>query len=66
MKVKLWCDNGANIYSCREEIYDVRDFGYTDEEFKRLSDQDKCEIAEDWADDFLDIGIVEVEEPTND
>lgn len=29
MKVKFYCDSGANIHSCREEVVDlVEDWGY--------------------------------------
>ena len=58
MKVKFYCDSGANIHSCREEVVDlVEDWGMTPEECAELTEDDKIELAQDWANDRLDIGM---------
>ncbi|AGG57956.1 hypothetical protein VPBG_00184 [Vibrio phage helene 12B3] len=58
MKVKFYCDSGANIHSCREEVVDsVEDWGMTPEECAELTEDDKLELALDWANDRLDIGM---------
>ena len=58
MKVKFYCDSGANIHSCREEVVDlVEDWGMTPEECAELTEDDKLELAQDWANDRLDIGM---------
>lgn len=61
MKVKFYCNSGANIHSRREEILDVeRDLGLTEEEWEELSTKDKQEIAMDWAWERLEIGFKEL------
>ena len=58
MKVKFYCDSGANIHSCREEVVDlVEDWGMTPEECAELTEDDRLELAQDWANDRLDIGM---------
>lgn len=61
MKVKFYCDSGANIHSCRESDWlDVEEdllFGYG--EWEKLTDDEKYEIAVDWANNYLDIGYEE-------
>ncbi|CAL9977351.1 hypothetical protein VPHF99_0218 [Vibrio phage F99] len=58
MKVKFYCDSGANIHSCREEVVDlVEDWGMTPEECAELTEDGKLELAQDWANDRLDIGM---------
>jgi hypothetical protein len=60
-KVKLYCDSGANIHSCREEIIDtVVDFGMEEGEWEALSDDEKWGEANQWAQDRLDIGYEEL------
>ena len=41
MKVKVWCDSGANIHSCKESTYDIEDLGLTEEELNEMSDEEK-------------------------
>lgn len=41
MKIKIYCDNGANIYSRREVTLDVDDLGYSAEEWGGLTDDEK-------------------------
>jgi hypothetical protein len=63
MKVKFWCDSGANIHSCRtEEIDLLNDWNMTDEEWNSKTYEEKSQMAEDWANDSLDIGYEEIED----
>ena len=62
MKIKLWCDSGANIHSCREKVMDLeKDLGITEEEWKEMDEEQKFEVAFAWANDRLDIGYAEVD-----
>jgi hypothetical protein len=63
VKIKVWCDSGANIQSCREDVLDVeKDLGMSPEEWMELSEKEKYNIASEWANERLDIGYEEVEE----
>lgn len=63
MKIKVWCDSGANIHSCREGEIDLEnDWGITDEEWGKMSDNEKNEAVTDWAYENLEIGWSKVEE----
>lgn len=63
MKIKFWCNSGANVYSKREEVLDVeKDLGYTEEEWNAMSDIQKYNEAERWAWERLEIGYVIVKE----
>ena len=53
MKVKFVCDSEANIHSARTEVVDTEDYGYTDEEWLELSEEQKQEIVEEWANERL-------------
>ena len=55
MKVKFVCDSGANIHSARTEVIDTEDYGYTDEEWLELSEEQKQEIVEEWACERLQV-----------
>ena len=58
MKVKFYCDSGANIHSCREEVVDlVEEWGMTKEEWEALNEDEKLELAKEWAYERLDIGM---------
>lgn len=60
MKVTYYCNSGANIHSTRKETFDTEDdLGYTDEEWANLSEDDKYQLAEEWASERLEIGILE-------
>lgn len=61
MKVKLYCDSGANIHSCREEEVDLEDWGISDEEWSEMSDEEKSKVAEEWAYERLEIGFEEID-----
>ena len=55
MKVKFVCDSGANIHSARTEVVDTEDYGYTDEKWLELSEEQKQEIVEEWANERLQV-----------
>lgn len=62
MKVRFFCDSGANIKSCRSEIIDtVADLGMAEGEWEGLDDEAKQKHAEEWAWDRLEIGYDEVD-----
>lgn len=63
MKIKFYCDSGANIHSCRTEILDVvEEFSIEDEEWEEMSESEKYELAEEWAwNNGLQIGWEKVE-----
>ncbi len=62
MKIKVWCDSGANIHSCREEIVDLeKEWNISDDEWNEMSENERHEMALDWAWGRLDIGCEEVE-----
>jgi hypothetical protein len=62
MRVRFWCDSGANIHSIRSETLDIqKDLGFTPEEWKAMSDKEKFEEAEIWAWDRLDMGYEEID-----
>lgn len=60
MKVKFWCDNNANIDSQRSETFELSDFGYTEEEWKAMSEEEKQKHVEDWAMERFDFGFEEL------
>jgi hypothetical protein len=61
MKVKFYCDSGANIHSCREETLDtVEDLGLDEGEWETLSDNEKEEHVKDWMSGHLDYGWKEI------
>lgn len=63
MKLKFWCDSGANIHSCREEEFDLKEYLCcdTDEEalevWNNMTEDQQYEEAQLWANDYLDIGF---------
>ncbi len=59
-KVKFYCDSGANIHSCRDQIFDLEELGYTEEEWEELTLEQKIQEAEEWANNYLDIGFEEL------
>jgi len=60
MKIKIYCDSGANIHSCRSEIVTPEDLGTTEEEWKSMSDEEKEELVKPIAFDRLDWGWEDV------
>lgn len=61
MKVKFYCDNGANIHSERTEIFDVEtQLGYTLEEWCEFDEDTKYEIVHEWAVQHFSYGYEEL------
>ena len=62
MKIRFYCDSGANVHSCNEEIIDLAEYFDCSEKEARLSwkvmsDDDKYKEAKQWAwNSGLDIG----------
>lgn len=57
MKIKVWCNNGANIHSKRQEVIDLeRAWGITNEEWHAMPDKEKDEMVKDWMWERLDYG----------
>jgi hypothetical protein len=57
MKVKFFCNSGANIHSTREDTFDtVKDLVLDEGEWESMSDEDKYKMAEEWANERLEIG----------
>ena len=68
MKIKFYCDSGANIHSSNYEIVDLIEyFGCEDKKeakeiWNLMSDKEKYEEAEQWAwNNGLEIGYEEIE-----
>ena len=60
MKIKFWCDNGANIHSCREDVFTLRDLGYSAEEWSEMTEDEKYDVVKDWAMERFDYGFEEM------
>jgi len=56
-KVIFWCDNGANIYSRKEETFDtVKHLGMKEGEWEAMSDLQKEKEVHEWAQQHFDFG----------
>jgi len=56
MKIKFVCDNHANIHSAREEIFDVKKhLNISPAKWRKMSDEEKQEMVNEWAYDYLSI-----------
>lgn len=55
MKVKSVCDSGANIHSARTEVINTEDYGFEDDEWLALSEDQKQSVVEEWAYEKLEI-----------
>lgn len=61
MEVQFWCDNGANIHSRRIETLSLEQLGLEEDEWKKMSDDERMEMVREWALERFDWGY-EVEE----
>ena len=62
MRIKLWCNSGANHQSTRRETIDtVIYWGLDDCEWEKLTEDEKYKYAEEWAYEKLDIGFEELD-----
>lgn len=61
MKLKLFCDSGANIHSCRTNTIDLEsEWGITDEEWNTYTDEEKYNLVREWAEQRLSISWEEI------
>lgn len=60
MKLKIWCDSGANHQSCREETYDIEDLGMTEAEWDAMTEDEQADFAKEIAFDRLDWGFSKI------
>lgn len=60
MKIKFWCDNGANIHSKRQETFTLEDLGYTEENWAEMTEDNKYQCVKDWAMERFDYGFEEL------
>ena len=66
MKIRFYCDSGANIHSYKEEVVDIADYWGLSEkdariEWDAMTDEEKYEEAEKWEwNGGLDIGYEEI------
>ena len=61
MKLRIWCDSGANIHSKREEIIGIGELGLTEKEWREMSDAEREEAVKPVALERLDWGFEEIE-----
>ena len=62
MKVEFYVNSGANIHSCnKSELMNVEELGYSEEEWNNLTEDEKWKEAEQWANEYLEIGYIEEE-----
>ncbi len=64
MKLTFYCDSGANIHSSRTETFDLdsktrNGFWMSKEEWLALSEDEKQEQVNEWANERIDIGFTE-------
>ncbi len=60
MKLRIWCDSGANARSKREEIISLEDIGLTKEEWDKMDGKQRDDAVKEVAFAQLDWGYVEV------
>lgn len=62
MKVRFYCDSGANIHSKREDEFDLSEIGFTKEQWMEMTEEEKMVHVNEWANDRLEIGFEELED----
>ena len=57
MKVRFCCDSGANIHSCNKSDWmdTVEDLGLEDGEWEEMTYDEKHNMIEEWANNYLEI-----------
>lgn len=60
MKLRIWCDSGANAHSKREEVVDLSDWNLTPEQWKAMTEDEKEAMAKEAAFAQLDWGFEEI------
>jgi len=61
MRVKFWCNNGANCKSKREETFDTEDWNISSEEWHNMTEEEKNGHLQNWINDSMDSGYEELE-----
>jgi hypothetical protein len=61
MKMRVWCDSGANAHSKREEIVDLSDLGVSDEKWAEMSEEEREATMKEVAFAELDWGYAKIE-----
>lgn len=60
MKLRVWCDSGANAHSKREEILDLEDLGLTEKEWLEMTEDERETLAKEVALSQFDWGYAEL------
>lgn len=60
MKIRVWLDSGANIHSRREDVFDLEELGFTDEEWAAMSEDERFNEIQPIAFERMDWGYEEV------
>jgi len=60
MKLRIWCDSGANAHSKLEEILSLEELGFTQEEWNAMSAEAREVVCKEIAFAKLDWGFQEI------
>lgn len=61
MKIRLYCENGANCQSLREETIDtVKEWGMEEGEWENKTEEEKQDLVKEWVYDRLEYGYQEL------
>lgn len=60
MKLRIWCDSGANAHSKREEVCSIEDLGVSEGEWAAMAEELKEALVKEIAFAQLDWGFQEV------
>lgn len=60
MKIRFYCDNGANIHSRKQETFSLSDLGLTEEEWREMTEEGKIKMVEEWMWDSMEVGFEEL------
>ena len=61
-RFKVWCDSGANAQSCRKEVVTLEGVGFSEEEWEKLTEEEKESLMKEIAFENLDWGWIELED----
>lgn len=60
MKLRIWCDSGANCHSCRDEIFHFEELNMTEEDWDEMGEDEQEEFAKEIAFERLDWGFKKI------
>lgn len=60
MKLRIWCDSGANAHSKREETISLEDICLTKDEWEKMDEKQREDAVKEVAFSQLDWGYAEV------